>query len=265
MEDTSAKLAKLKEILTGMGRVLVCYSGGTDSTFLLHIAKETLGIDVAALFFTSPLIPENEQNEIKKLASVLRVKLFVVDYDILSEPGMKFNPEDACIVCKKFMLSKAKAQGSELGFDTVADGTVSAGEHYDMVKEMGIVSPLMLAGFSKEEIAALSESMGIARWARPYYSCLLIRFPHGEEITMEKLKKVEVTEEFMWQLGFYSCKVRATGDDLTLCVDIQDADTLLHEYRQAVENVTKQLSYQHLTVEVSDPSSAGNIKVHNLY
>ena len=261
MDKSQKKLERLKEILASYKKLLVCYSGGTDSTFLLAVAREVLAYDMAGLFFSSVLIAEHEKHDIHMLAQEMKTKLHVVENDIFDITEILSNPENRCAICKNAMMTKAIDTAAELGFEFIAEASTiqkdgSLRPEMTLLKEFDIKSPLIAVGFTRSEIFHLSHELGYARWIKPHYSCLLTRFPIGEEITPEKLKRVEIIEEFMWQLGFYSCRIESIGTSIRLLIDIQDAEPFLGEYRATVEKVMRQLGFSHAQIVVGDTANA---------
>lgn len=199
-----------------MGSLVVSFSGGTDSTFLLRAAKDALGDRVVAYTLAAPYHIQWEIREAAKLAEQIGVRQVLVKEDIIP-PEMRQNPPDRCYLCKKALFTEMVRFAEREGFRHVADGT-NADDRAEYrpgmkaLQELGIRSPLMETGVTKRDIRILSREMGLTTWVKSASACLLSRIPYGQEITETDLRKIERAEVYLLGLGFKTVRVRLHGN-----------------------------------------------------
>ena len=242
-QEIRKKYSELKEHLASLGSLVVGFSGGVDSAFLLAAAHEALGDSVVAVTARSPLVPAADLDEATAFCRERGIRHFTVDFDPLADETVRSNPADRCYHCKKIVFGGITDKARELGIQYVADGS-NADDVSDYrpgeraVKELGIISPLREAGLTKSEIRELSKEMGLPTWEKPSAACLASRIPYGEEITEEKLSKIEAAEDFLKGLGFTNIRVRAHGD--LARIELMPKET----GRMAEEDIRKDVSYK---------------------
>ncbi len=207
------KFNRLKGIIKEMGSLLVAYSGGVDSSFLLKAASDMLGNRVVAVTAASPTYPLREIESAKEIAELLGVKHILITSNELDIPGFSSNPTNRCYFCKNELFQKLKEKASELGLNHVADGsnyddTKDYRPGRDAAKELGIRSPLIEAGLTKAEIRALARDLNLPNWDKPSFACLSSRFPYGTEITPVRLRQIENCENIIREMGFRQFRVR---------------------------------------------------------
>jgi len=197
---------------------LVAFSGGVDSTFLAHVVRDVLGPDnVMLATIVSALTPSIELEEASELADQLGVYRVVIPLDERQIPGIAQNPPDRCYYCKREVFSSLLKVAEHENRQVVFDGS-NADDDDDYrpgrraLDELGIVSPLRLAHMGKDEIREHSRNMGLRTADKPSLACLASRFPYGEPITRERLKRVDAAEGKIRGLGFAQLRVRCHGD-----------------------------------------------------
>ncbi len=255
--ETEKKLKLLHGDLSGFDSLLVCYSGGTDSSLLLAVAKEQLKEKVEGVLFRSVITPRKLLVEARKQAADMGVNLHIIDVDTLANAALINNPENRCYKCKQDMLTRALTFAKVLKISAVAEGSQADDlKKYRpgrlAVKELGVHSPLEKAGLNKQEIREISRIMHLPTWLKSSYSCLMTRFPHGERITTEKLRKIEDAEEFLSQLGFKQFKVKDHGEVARLELGVNETVAALGQYKNMIIEYFKNVDYKHVTADIEE-------------
>ena len=213
--EPGEKYDRLLKTLSAHESLAIAFSGGVDSAFLLHAAKEALGNKILALTINSPYIPDREIEEATKFTSDRNIRHHVVNASIPDQ--IRNNPEDRCYLCKSFLFSLLMEVARQNGINHLADGTNAddPGGHrpgMKALKELHVKSPLLETDFSKQEIRDLSKKLGLYTWEKPAYACLLTRIPYGTRIETETLKKIERAETYLIGLGIRAVRVRVHDD-----------------------------------------------------
>jgi uncharacterized protein len=213
-DEARAKLARVKAELDSLKSVLVAFSGGVDSSFLLKVAHDTLGSSkVLAVTARSSTYPQRELDNAVTVAGLIGARHMVIDSEELEIEGFSKNPTNRCYYCKGELFGKLTKIADKEGLSTVLDGA-NADDALDhrpgsiAAIERGVRSLLKECGVTKNEIRALSLEMGLPTWDKPAFACLASRFPYGDEITREKLGMVELAEYFLRDMGFTQLRVR---------------------------------------------------------
>lgn len=214
--DINEKFEKLKNYLSSLESVVVAFSSGVDSTFLLKTAHDVLGDKVIAVTAESCSFPKRELNEAKLFCQKEGIKHIVVESEELEIDGFCKNPVNRCYLCKKELFEKITEIAKENNIKNIVEGSnIDDNGDYrpglQAVSELNIKSPLRYAELNKNEIRELSKKLELNTWDKQSFACLSSRFVYGEEITKEKLSMVDKSEQLLLDLGFHQLRVRIHG------------------------------------------------------
>lgn len=211
--QTRAKEAALRESLRSFHRVIIAYSGGVDSTYLLKIAHDEIGERAQGIIGISPSLMPEERDEALQLAAQLGLPVQQVETHEMEDPNYAANPTNRCYFCKSELFDVLNQLSKIEGYDAVCDGTniddmqewrpgAQAGS------ERAIRSPLREVGLTKAEIRALSRELGLPTWDKPAMPCLSSRIPYGTPVTPEALHLIGRAEAYLRTLGLQQLRVR---------------------------------------------------------
>lgn len=253
---SDAKLERLRAIFAPLNTVLVAFSGGVDSSFVLKVAHATLGARVVALTTTSPTMPEQDRRAAHAFGAELGVRHLIVESNELEIPGYARNPLNRCYLCKHNLFTVCEAKARELGIETIVDG-LNLDDLHDYrpgikaASDLRVRHPLVEAELTKAEVRELSRELGLATWDRPASPCLSSRFPYGTLITTAALSQVERGEEILRELGFAVARVRYHGDVARLEVEAREIPRLLDPaMRERIDAELKRLGFRFVTVDL---------------
>ncbi len=251
------KYDSLKTILKELGKIIVAYSGGVDSTFLLKAAVDTLGSDnVIACISAGVVEPKHVLERAKRIAKDFGVRLVTIDTDELNDPHFIANKADRCFHCKSHLCKELLDVAKENSFEHVVFGT-----NYDdlgdfrpgnrAMKVFGARSPLAEAGLTKQDIRTLSKKLGLETADVPASPCLASRVIYGLEITEQRLKQIEQAEDFLRTLGLVEFRVRHHDTIARIEVKPEDISKITSEKnRTAIVAKLKELGFKYITIDL---------------
>lgn len=252
------KLKRLQDLIRPFERVIVAFSGGVDSTFLLRVAVDVLGADnVLAVTADSPSVSRLELAEARKLAEQMGARHQVIRTYELDDPRYAENPPERCYFCRLDLNRRLRDMAEEQGYSAVLNGT-NADDHGDWrpgmraADEFGIVSPLADAGITKEDIRRLSREMGLPTHDKPANPCLATRIAYGVQITPEVLAQIERAEEYLRGFGLREFRVRHHGDLARLELPPHRIAEFVEPQRGAeVVARLRELGYTYVTIDLA--------------
>ena len=256
-ETPNKKFVKLKQIMEDLGKVIVAYSGGVDSTFLLSSAVDMLGADnVLACMSVGLSEPSNMFEKAAVFAGSIGVELRTVDADELADPNFTANKADRCFHCKSHLCKTLLDVAKQRGFDNVIFGT-----NFDdlddfrpgnrALKAFGIRSPLAEAKLTKDDIRVLSREMNLPTSDQPASPCLASRIVYGLEVTEQRLQQIDEAENFLRGLGLVEFRVRHHDTVARIEVNPKDIEKITSEpVRSQIVEKLKSLGFKFVTVDL---------------
>jgi len=251
------KYSSLQETLKGLGRVVVAYSGGVDSTFLLKAAVDALGAEnVLACIATGPALGESQYAKAIETAKNIGVEVETVEPDELSDAAYAANKADRCFHCKTHLYGILNDIAKERNFNSVVCGC-NFDDKDDFrpgnraAKVFGVRCPLMEAELTKDDIRQLSREMNLPTADVPASPCLASRISYGLEVTEERLKQIEEAEDFLRGLGLVEFRVRHHDTVARIEVHAEDIEKVTGEpLRSQIVEKLKSLGFMFVTVDL---------------
>lgn len=216
-EELDGKLHRLREEIAELGRVIVAFSGGVDSSLVLKVAVDCLKDDALGVLAVSPSLPQSEKDEAVELAKSIGAKLELVETREVEDASYAANAPNRCFFCKDHVYAALRRDADRLGIPHVLDG-MNAGDTLDLrpgraaAVKHGVRSPLHDLGFTKADVREAAKSLGLPTWDKPAAACLSSRIPYGTPVTADLLRRIEAAEAYVRSLGFRDLRVRHHGD-----------------------------------------------------
>jgi uncharacterized protein len=251
----AGKLNRLKRIISAYQSVIVAFSGGQDSAFLLKVCSLVLPADkVLAVTAVSATYPKAELAKAKILAEQIGSRLKIIRTAELDKKRFTANSVQRCYYCKQELFSKliVIARRNKLSFILEASNLSDQKDYRPgniAKQELKIESPLIRAGLNKEDIRRLSKKLGLSSWNKPSLACLASRIPYGTKITAGLLKRIDQAEEYLNSLGFEQVRLRHYNGLCRIEVGKNDLRRILNKRRRIVERL-KVLGYNYVTLDL---------------
>ncbi|MEW5908342.1 MAG: ATP-dependent sacrificial sulfur transferase LarE [Thermodesulfobacteriota bacterium] len=250
------KLKRLEGILHGIDSLGVAFSGGVDSTFLLAFAKTVLNDKVIAVTSESKIHPDWEARDARKIARDLNVEHLRFHSNEMNLPDFLKNERNRCYVCKKALFATIREIVSGKGISSISHGAnlddlQDFRPGFKAAEEDRILSPLVDARLTKDEIRILSREMGLPNWNKPPMACLATRIPYGTPITREALERIGKAERFLLDAGFSICRVRYFGSRIRIEVHPNEVSRLLEDsFKNRAIRFFKRMDISEISVDL---------------
>jgi len=240
-----------------MKKVVVAFSGGVDSSFLLKVAIDTVGREnVLAVIASSETYTATEKRDAIAFAKKYKANYKVINTSEFKNKEFRKNPVNRCYFCKSELFAKLNGIAKKEKFDFVIDGS-----NYDDLSdyrpgkkakdELGVCSPLQEAKITKKEIRLLSKELSLKTWNKPAYACLASRIPYGKEISLKTLKRIDSGEEFLRSLGFFNVRARDHAEVVRIEVGRDEMHKILHQDNMPkIVKKFKKLGYNYITLDL---------------
>ena len=239
------KLLKIREDIGKYKRVAIAFSGGVDSTLLSKISYDLLKEDAVAITIIGDMHSKAEIYEGRELSKNIGIQHVEIDIRGSEIPGFSENQRDRCYHCKKYIFTLIQDKARELGIEVILDGSnIDDLSDYrpgmKALKELGIVSPLKDAGFTKTDIRKISKEFGLPTWDKPAFACLASRIPYDIKITREKLDMVEMGEAYLKEVGVKQYRIRHHGEVARIEIEDSELEKILD--REIFAMISKRFS-----------------------
>ncbi len=250
------KLEALLEWFRSYSSALIAFSGGVDSAVVAAAAKMVLGGRALAVTADSSTMPRRELEHAKRVAAEIGIKHRIIKEDELEDERFCMNPENRCYYCRSKLALALRRIAEQEGYELIADGANASdlGEHRPGLKalrEHGIRSPLLELNMHKQDVREVAAHLGLSVSTKPAMACLASRIPYGERITREKLRKVELAEDYLFERGFRNVRVRlhAGGTLARIEVEQEELGRVL-ELREELTQHLRSLGFRYITLDL---------------
>jgi uncharacterized protein len=255
--EVQAKLRALRERLAELGSVLVCYSGGVDSAFVLAVAHQVLGERAVGMTAVSPSLAPSERDDAVDLAKLIGADHRMVESHEIDDERYQRNEPDRCLHCKTELYRIAMGKQREWQLAAILNGTNvdDLGDYrpgLEAARQAGVVSPLVELGFSKAEVREAARSIGLEAWDKPAGACLASRIPYGTSVTRERLQQIGQFEARLRALGFRQLRVRYHGDVARIEIDGDDLCRAAERgTREAIVAAGHESGFRYITLDLA--------------
>lgn len=254
--ELDIKYHDLKKYLKELGNVIVAFSSGVDSTFLLKVAHDVLQDQVIAVTAQSCSFPQRELSEAKAFCQKEKIRHIVIESEELNIEGFRHNPKNRCYLCKRELFEKIQKIADEENIKYIVEGS-NLDDNGDYrpgliaIQELGIKSPLRYAKMTKQDIRYLSHMLNLETWNKQSFACLSSRFVYGEEITEKKLMMVDQSEQLLLNLGFHQVRVRIHGTIARIEIQPDEFQKLLvKDIRENIVYEFKKIGFSYVTMDL---------------
>jgi uncharacterized protein len=256
LDCLDTKRERLTAILAQFDSLMIAFSGGVDSTFLLAMAHEALKEKVIAVTADSPLHPPWEKKEAIEIAKILGVEHLIFSSQELNQADFRANPPDRCYVCKKRLFEDMVSIANKKGIECIAHGaTLDDQDDYRpgfiAAKEGGLKAPPIDAELTKDDIRLLSKKMNLRTWNKPSMACFATRIPYGIPITVENLKLIARAEQIILDLGFTNCRVRLHEKLARIEIDLEEMGKIIDpKIRRIITKEFREIGFLYVAVDL---------------
>lgn len=229
----------LQDFFQQYPKIAIAFSGGSDSAYLLYIAKQ-YARETAAFYVSTAFQPAFEKADTKRFCKEYEIPLTIIEYDIFQNNKIIENPENRCYFCKTALFTRIQKAAAGMGFPYLADGTNASDDADDRpgmkaLAELHVLSPLRICGITKSALRNDSEKLGLFTAGKPAYACLATRIPTGTKLTEETLHNVENAENALMELGFTDFRIRCLSDAAKLQVKEEQYVLALEKRNEILE------------------------------
>ncbi|HXA50196.1 MAG TPA: ATP-dependent sacrificial sulfur transferase LarE [Candidatus Acidoferrum sp.] len=268
--ELKAKEQALFAALASMDRVIVAFSGGTDSAYLAWAAHRALGPNAVAITADSASLPESHKRDLEAFVAQYGIRHEYIETREFDNPDYVRNAPDRCFHCKDELFTRLAEVGRDRQYGNIVYGVNldDLGDYrpgQNAAKKHEVAAPLADAGLSKAEIRELSRIAGLPTWDRPASACLSSRIPYGTPVTIENVKTVETGEEEMKALGFRQFRVRFHGEVVRIEIAREEMPrALTMEMADAFTRIFKALGFKYVALDMEGYRQGSLNEVLNL-